>query len=92
MNLSFSNSEPNSKAKDENVVKPPRNPGIRKYLMLSAADQCKFINSDNIPIVKHPKRLIIIICNGIPITDEGKIVDKATRNIEPNAPPRPTTI
>lgn len=88
----FSHSCPNSSANEENVVNPPRNPEIKKYLTLSETEQCKVIISVNRPITKHPRTLTNRIGSGMPQSMFGNNFPIAIRDIAPNAPPRPMNI
>ncbi|MEM6338724.1 MAG: hypothetical protein AAF673_02205 [Pseudomonadota bacterium] len=86
---SFSHNNPNSSANEENVVNPPRNPDIKKYLTLSETVQCRVIISVNRPITKDPTTLTNKIGSGMPKSMFGNSFPMAIRDIAPNAPPRP---
>lgn len=77
----------------ENVVNPPKNPEINKYLIFSEGDQCNAIISVNNPIRKQPTIFTNIMGKGIPpMTVLGNIFPIATRAIAPIAPPNPIVI
>ena len=84
----FSISNPNSSANDENVVKPPSSPEIRKYLKLSELGQ--YVNSSLIiPIKKQPSIFINKIWKGILNIVKGTILPNVTLKMAPKAPPNP---
>lgn len=87
----FWNNKPNSWAKDEKVVKPPKNPVIKKYFALSDIDQCSFINSVITPIRKRPNTFTKNIAIGIPQKVKRHNLINNKRPIAPIAPPIPVT-
>lgn len=85
-------SKPKSIAKAEKVVKPPRNPVVRKDFTREFGCQKNVIKPARSPIAKHPNILMLNICKGIwHQTVTGMSLDNNTREIAPKAAPNPIT-